>query len=238
MVESPRSGDGWDDWRGGSTVRTLAAFSIVLAFAGCADRPLAGDPGSSVPDVAEIVCEADGSTRVLTPEAVVQADGVHVHLVSRLDEPAEMLGLGRDVDPGETDWVSLTAPGRVDVGCNPFSRHGTGEVPPTTPMEVLDPDGLYVDGELQCSGTVSNMIGDFAEAPLEGRRVPLVKVRTVIRGLDDDDQVFHVGYPEQADPRVAVRRDGQVVATYQFVTFDGDEWIVASNQICASSGLL
>jgi hypothetical protein len=62
--------------------------------------------------------------------------------VSHLDEPAEIIDLGHDVEPGETEWVSHTPPGTVETACNPFSQHGSGEAPPTTPVEILDPDGL------------------------------------------------------------------------------------------------
>jgi hypothetical protein len=222
-------------------LRTLAAM-LVLSVS-CADPPAreAGPPNAvpnDVPDVAEIVCEADGSTIVRTPQVLVQPDGVHVHVVSRLDEPAQIVGLGNDVDSGETDYVTPhVAPGPVGVACYPFSLHETLQDPPTEPIEILDPSGFYVDGEVQCSGTISSMIGDFAEPPIEGMRVPLETARAAIRGLDNDDQVFHVGYPEQPDPSVAVRRDGQLVATFSVVTFDGYEWVIASSSICGSSGL-
>jgi hypothetical protein len=218
-------------------VRILAAFWTALALASCADRAPSAGPGSNVPDVAEVVCEADGSTAVLTPRVAVQPDGVHLHVVNHLDETASMNGFGFDVDAGETTYVAVRPPGVVNEACWPFSLHGTDEEPQSTPMEVIDPEGLFVRGELQCSGTASNMIGDFAEAPIEGGRVPLEKARQAFHGIVEDDEIFHVGYPEQADPSVAVRRDGQIVATYQFVTFDGDAWIVASSQICSSSGL-
>ena len=205
-------------------------------MAACADSPK--EATADTPGVAEVVCESDGSTTVLTPEVVVQPDGIHVHLVSHLDEPAEIIGLGHDVEPGETEWVSHTPPGTVETACNPFSQHGpNGEQPDILPLEVLDPDGIFVKGEIQCSGTSSAGIGDFAEAPLDVGPVPLGAARAAIRGLDDDDQVLHAGYPEQRDAAVIVRRHSQIVASFGFVTFDGQEWIVEGSQICTSSGL-
>jgi hypothetical protein len=212
-------------------------MALSVLFIACANAPPPGSDPADVPDVAEVVCEADGSTTVRTPEVLVQPDGVHVHVLSRLDEPAQVVGLGRDVDAGETGYVTQVAPGRVAVACYPYSQHETVEDPPTTPMEILDPDGLYTDGDVECSGSMVEMIADFAEPPLEGQRVPLPAVRAEIRGLDDDDEVLHVGYPEQPDARVAVRRDGQVVATFSFVTFDGEEWVIEGSSICESSGL-
>jgi len=215
-----------------------AASALSVVLVACADAPGPGrEEAAGVPDVAEIVCEADGSTTVRTPQVVVQPDGVHVHVLSQLDETASLNGFGFDVDTGETTQVDAQPPGVVEEACWPFSRHGGGDEPPTTPIEILDPHDIYVEGELQCSGTSGHMIGEFAEAPLEGRRVPLEAARSAIRGIDDDDEVFHVGYPEQRDARVAVRRDGQIVATFGFVTFDGNEWVIEDSSICSSADL-
>ncbi len=52
---------------------------------------------------------------------------MHVHLVSHLDETAEIIDLGHDVEPGETRWVSQAPPGTVETACNPFSQHGSDE---------------------------------------------------------------------------------------------------------------
>jgi hypothetical protein len=49
--------------------------------------------------------------------------------------------------------------------------------------------------------------------------------------------VFYVGYPEQPEARIGVRRDGQIVATFSFVTFDGEGWVIEGSSICSSSGL-
>lgn len=222
-----------------SVSRSIVVATLCVLAAACADPlgPAEGSATSGLPTVAEIVCGADGSTEVRTPQVAVQPDGLHVHVLSRLDEPAQLVGLGRDVDPGETDYVTPVPPGRVGAACYPYSQHDTLQDPPTTPMEILDPEGLYVDGEIQCSGQMSSMISDFMEPPLEGVRVPIELARETIRGLDDDDQVFHVGYPEEPDAHVAVRRDGQVVATFSFVTFDGEEWVIEGSSICVSSGL-
>jgi len=218
-------------------VRPLTMAPIVFLFAACANAPVQGSDPDDVPNVAEIVCEADGSTTIRTPQVVVQPDGVHVHAVSHLDEPAELVGLGRDVDPGDTRWVSTIAPGRVEVGCNPFSDHGAGNDPVTRPVELLDPDGLYAEGEVECSGSASVTIADFFEQPMDAGPVPLDVARESIRRLEPTDEVLHVGYPEQDTAGVAVRREGVVVATFSFVTFDGEEWVIEGSEICSSSGL-
>ena len=143
-----------------------------------------------------------------------------------------------DVEPGETTSVSMVAPGKVDAGCYPYSEHDPGGAEPDkAPVEVLDPDGLYVQGQVECSGEASSMIADFFRRPLDAGPVPLDVARETIRGLLPSDDVLHLGYPEQGGRQIGVRRDGVIVATFDFVTFDGDEWQIASNYICSSSGL-
>jgi len=215
-----------------------------MMLVACADPPSPGDQGplygqpASTPDVAEIVCESDGSSTVRTPEVVVQPDGIHVHVVSHLDEPAEIVGLfGQDVEPGVTDFVSVIAPGRVDAGCFPYSQHEDPDSLVTSPIEVLDPQRRYVDGQIQCVGTSWGSVSDFAEPPIDAGPVPLDVARATIKGLLPDDEVLYTGYPEQAERTVAVRRVGEVVATFDFVTFDGEAWSVAGSTGCSSSGL-
>ena len=216
-------------------VMPILAGSVLLV--GCAETAVVG-PGDEGPaTVAEVVCEADGSTTVLTPEILAQADGVHVHAVSDLDEPASVGSLGFDVDPGEKDWVSHAAPGSVDAACYAYSDHDSGEEPPAAPVEILDPEGFYVDGEIHSAGEMSSSIGEFAEVPMDAGPVPLEDARERIQGLDEDDEVLHAGYPEQSDSWVIVRRDLQVVASFSFVTFDGKDWVVEGSTICESSGI-
>jgi hypothetical protein len=220
----------------------LAAVILSVVLVGCADAPppvpeRPANDSAGAPDVAEIVCEADGSTTVRTPQVVVQPDGVHVRILSRLDEPASINGFGFDVDHGERTHVAGIAPGVIRTACWPFSQHGTGEEPPTSPIEVLDPGGTFVSGELDCAGMASSMIADFMEAPLDAGPVPLDEARRRITGLQPEDALVHTGYPEDDDPGVAVRRDGEVVATFGFVTFDGERWSIAGATICESSGI-
>jgi hypothetical protein len=161
-----------------------------------------------------------------------------VRVVSRLDEPASVGEFRMDVERGETTLVSTVAPGKVDAGCYPYSEHDPGGAEPEkAPVEVLDPDGLYVQGQVECSGEASSLIADFFERPLDAGPVPLEVARERIRGLLPGDEVLHLGYPEQGGRQIGVRRDGVIVATFDFITFDGDKWQIASNYICSSSGL-
>lgn len=216
---------------------------VLLAVVACADPPAPGEEGppnavpEGVPDVAEIVCEADGTTTVRTPQVVVQRDGIHVSVVSRLDEPASVGLFGRDVEPGRAEFVSARPPGQVNGACYPFSQHGTGEEPPTSTIEVLDPEGIYVSGEIACTGTSVAGTADFAELPIDAGPVPLDTARAAIIGVRPTDEVLYTGYPEQRDPAVAVRRDDAIVARFSFITMNGERWFVAGSHVCESSGL-
>jgi hypothetical protein len=214
--------------------------TVLVLFVACADPPAPGEEGppnvpAVVPDVAEIVCEADGSTTVRTPQVVVQPDGIHVHVVNRLDEPASVNGFGFDIDEGDTTHVTGRAPAVIQTACWPFSQH-SGEEPTTTPLEVLDPEGIYVDGEIECTGMASSMVADFSEAPIDDATIPLDAARAAIEGLEESDEVSYAGYPAQRGPVIVVREE-RVVASFGFSTFDREHWVVASATICESSGL-
>lgn len=212
--------------------------AIVLAGAACADAPRPS-PGvvPDHPDVARIVCEADGSTIVSTSTVLVQPDGVHVRVESHLDEPASVNGWGFDVDPGRSAWVMTGPPGLVQTACWPYSDHDSGEEPPPTPVEVLDPDGLYVDPEVDCTGQVGTYIADYgAPGPDFDVRIPLEEAREEIRGLRSTDQLVHGGYPEAVPAPVLVVRDGGVVASFSFAQTERG-WTSPGGTICGDADL-
>jgi hypothetical protein len=111
--------------------------------------------------------------------------------------------------------------------------------PATSPIEILDPDGLYLEGGLECGFLSSEwgMTGDFAEAPLEEGVVPLSEARASIDGLQLEDEVRYAGYPSSRDRNVVVVRDGDVIASFEFVTFDGEDWVAAGASGCDGSGV-
>jgi hypothetical protein len=223
-------------------VGRLLAVTLLVVTAACADEPRPPQhqstrASSGIPNVAEIVCEADGSTTVETPEVLVQADGIHVHVVNHLNEPASVGAFGLDAEPGETDFVSVAAPGSVDAACYPYSEHSGGEEPAAQPVSVLDPEGTYVGGELKCSGTSTGTINDFFRPSLEVGPVPLGDARAAIKGLQAGDELIRTGYPKQPHRGIVVSREGVLVASFSFVTFDGEEWLVEGSNICSSSGL-
>ena len=166
---------------------------------------------------------------------MARPDGVHVRVVSDLDEPASVNGLGMDVEQGASDWVLGLAQGPTNVACWPFSKHG-GEEPPTTRLLVHDPRALWVSGELDCQGGEAwSQIADFAHAPRDDEPT-LEEARGAIEGLRDDDELRFAGYPE--DPgSVLVIRHGCVVGSFGLVRFrDDGAWGVAGATACADAG--
>lgn len=220
---------------------TVALALLIGSATACADAPRAGqlsDDGSAdLRSVAVIECLADGSTSVVTPNVLVRPDGVHVKVVSHLDEPASINGWGFDVDPGTSRHVSGKAPGTIETACWPFSEHGSGVEPRTLPIEVLDPDDTYVDGEVACDGNAMSWIADYFTAPdREAGRVPLDVARAGLRGVEADDEIRYAGYPAAEDPGVVVVRDGVVVASVSFARFDG-EWSSPGGTICEDADI-
>jgi len=229
------------------TMRTSALLVTALLLGACAESSPAAHSreGESTPTVARIVCQADGSTSVLTPEVLAQPDGVHLVVESRLDEPASLIGgFGFDVDPGVSEWTLQTGPGDLAVACWPFSDHGSGEEPDTLPLQVLDPDGLYIaPAELECSnGMQWTTIMDFIDMTTGISDDPVDAVRQSLRGLQAGDVVslHRSGYPEadtQGHGTVVVSRDGRAVALIGLSLADDGRWLLNGGQGCANSGV-
>jgi hypothetical protein len=211
-------------------------FLATVVLVACANQEPPTRDGSTAPARAEINCLADGSTDLSTSSVRAQPDGVHVLVRSQLDEPASVNGLGVDVSPGNRSDVLSIEPGTLDVACWPFSEHDSAE-PRTTPLEIVDPDDLYVDPELDCGGgMVASTISDFiAPGPKEGV-IPLEEARREIGGLSPDDQVIYGGYPEQRARPVLVVRDHAVIASISF-GLSGSDWVHMGSSVCDESGL-
>ena len=218
------------------------AAALVAGSVSCAASASGGQqngsPDPPVPQVVAITCLPDGSIRLSTDRVLARSDGVHMELVNRVDEPTSVNGLGMDLGANEErDLVSGIAPGIVELACWPFSEHGGGDEPATTPLEVLDPDGLFVSGDVECDGVMSNSIADFVAAPDDRGPPPIDVARGLIDGLLTTDEVRYAGYPD-GPGAVIVVRDGEVVASYSIVHFaENDRWVVEGSSICGSSGL-
>ncbi|MGH2700923.1 MAG: META domain-containing protein [Actinomycetota bacterium] len=187
---------------------------------------------------AEIVCQRDGSTDLLTPSVDAQADGVHLQVDNRTGEGVSMNGLGWDFSEGTSEAVLSVAPGKVEIACWPYSQHD-GQEPSRTPLEVTDSGSYWVPPELECpkGDPVGSVTSDFAGgAPgLEGEPVELV--RQEVSGLRPSDILEAAGYPEQEQPAVRIVRDGDVVGVAGLTLTGEGGYLFGSFESCSSAGL-
>jgi hypothetical protein len=190
---------------------TVAALLFaVIALGACADgstsRVFVG-PWTPAPDIAtraQLTCATGGTAALSTDTLQPQPDGVHIKVTNELDEPVSVAGF--DADPGTTNFVFTGGPGTMELMCWPFSEHSSGEEPDRLSLEVVDPLGLHVDGELPCE-IESHTISEYFEAPVDEGPPPLDVARRVIEGLLPDDVLRVGGYPEQEGGSVIVVRD-------------------------------
>lgn len=211
--------------------------ALGLLGAACANEPNEAAPtGPSATSTARIVCEADGSTTLLTPQVQVRPDGFTLRVKSDLDEPASINGFGVDVDPGVTRSVETTPPGSVEVACWPFSEHGSDE-PSTQTLTINDPEDLYVSAELGCppgDGGSWSEIFDYA-SPVKGSyATPIDAAASHLRSLEPRDELRQAGYPEQQSGPVIVVRDANVVASVGVSLAKNGKWYVVGASGCSS----
>jgi hypothetical protein len=131
-----------------------------------------------------------------------------------------------------TAFVATIQPGTYEIGC--------GGAP--VAFEVVDPNGLYVSGDLACgdagnSGTVGAI--DYAPGALGMRGSPVQVARKALRGLRAGDLVERAGYPETTETSaVRVVRESRTVAVLGFETDGHEGWLLTSTQACHSTGLV
>ena len=219
---------------------TIAVFALA-ACGRLSEEPAARD-GESIPEVARITCEADGTTSVSTSEVLAQPDGIHVVVLNQLDEPASLTGgfANFDVSPGSSDWVLQTAPGDHGVACWPFSEHGLGELSHSIPIAVRDPTRMYVPpADLECDGEMqwfSHL--DYAR-PVEGVAPdPVDAVRRSVETLAAGDvlSLARSGYPEaqnEGTARVLLNRDARTVVIFSLMQGDDGGWVISAADGCA-----
>jgi hypothetical protein len=220
----------------------------VASVTGAGGEP--GSPGSyldpsvsaepTTPDVALARCTADGGTELLTPEVLVQPDGVHVRVANDNNVLMYLLGLPggaeSDVPPGETVEVvwRRVVPGEVGVVCYPESEPDQGNRP-LQALEVLDPGGLYAPVRLECvTGGAGSLIVDFIDTPGGDTRDPSQRIAEDLKGLRPDDVVRTGGYPEAPDRTVLVIREGLVIGVYEFVAADIG-WNFSGSSTCTDA---
>jgi hypothetical protein len=213
----------------GYTIVSIAAVPVSFVNAHAEPTPSV-EPIAS--PTAEVTC--DGSaTNVLTPRVAAQPDGVHIVVTntSSVDLSLQIEGVGGDnADVGEHELVWPLAPGPVRVRCldptaDAGSEGGYGS------LEVVDPDGVYVSPELECSNAVTMFVDDFGEG-VGDHDDPADVARAHLTGLADDDVVERAGYPDSPEPVIRIVRDGVVVGRLDLFPDSQGGWLLSSLERC------
>lgn len=202
------------------------------------DQPGSSGSDDSAPGLAEIVCRRDGSTELLTPSVDARADGVHVRVENQSGEDVSMNGLGGDFRQGVSEAALSVPPGRVEVACWPYSRHG-GPEPSTTPLEVTDSQSHWVRFELECpqDDLIGSSISDYAGGSTGKKGDPVDIVRQAVKGLASSDVLERARYPEQANPVVRIIREGDMVGVAGLTLTEEGGYLLESFSSCPSADL-
>ena len=221
------------------TLAALIALAVLLVACGSPQRPAPASgprPPEAAPEILEVVCRADGTTELKTDRVQAMPDGVHIRVDNRAGEDVSLGGI--DFPEGVGERVERFEPGRQEVACWPFSRHESPE-PEPLPIQVLDPEGYWRSSELECApGEMESAvtIDYFAEA--KGKRGdPEEITRKTVTGLESGDEILTVGYPDAENRKIAIVRDGKMIAVFSYWPAQKDSWLVGDYSTCESSGI-
>lgn len=198
----------------------ISAATTALVVDAFSNEPQNGPvPAATVdlPKVLTITC-AGRQTSADTSLVAAQAEGVHVRLIGGA-RPARLAFRG----PEQSRYAALLTgdrgvvippPGAWRVVCTgttrPRESGGGAEV------EVIDQDGLWVDGTMACElsdlchgiGTLRNGDGDDT----------IASIRRSVPGIEPGDVIERSGYPEAVEldgsvERYRVVRDGRTIGS-------------------------
>lgn len=221
---------------------TVGLIGAVLLVAGCGSEPEPAGRASDGPPVVNelaVTCAEDGSTEVADSEVTVQEGGLRVRMDNQTGEPVSMNGLGWDFSKGVSTEILPVPPGPIEIACWPYSQHEGGDEPPTIGISVLDPNGLWVNPELECVvGPESNAIFDHFFASPGEKGDPVEIARGVLHDLENDDVVERAGYPDEKQ-RVTVRvqREGKTVAAVYLDLADNGGYLLGGANLCDATGI-
>jgi len=122
-------------------------------------------------------------------------------------------------------------PGPVTAGCDdPATEPRLGE-----PLEIVDPEGLWVSTALPCQDQFSQAI-DYIQGAEGESSEPLEVARTAMEGMavEPGDVFEPAGYPEAEAPQVRVVRDGAPIAVVGLFSDGGGKWLVGTITACSS----
>jgi hypothetical protein len=228
----------------------VPALVAALGLAACGAGPDSGAepaaptesseaPEAALPDVARIVCAADGA-QVETSAVKPRPDGVHVEFVNEtgsdlaysIEDPSGSSGMGANVPAGGATEILDLRPGTVSVACEEASTEGSGGA--GAPLEIVDRDGLWIPADLACGETFTSMILDYA-AGSKGEADPHAAAQKALEQYaKPGDVVEPAGYPEAATRHYRLTRAGEVQATVDLFDDGAGGWLPNIVSGCAS----
>jgi hypothetical protein len=220
----------------------VLALAAVLGLAACGSNespeatPEAKGEPAPLPNIARIVCKAGGPPLIETPAVKPQRDGVHLEVVNETGADLSLVlpTMGTGVPVGTSTQIVDLGPGELTVACAAPETLGDGE-PPSTPLEVVDQDGVWVSDLLDCPEQFSQVIDYELDARGETSD-PLEAARKAVEGygLEPDDVFERAGYPAGDDARVRLVRNGESLAVVFLVDDGAGKWLVGGVNGCSS----
>jgi hypothetical protein len=222
------------------------ALVAILGLSACGAGEEAGsgsttsEPEPALPGTARVVCTATG-IRVETPTVAPQPGGIHFEIVNETDTERSFslsgadTGLGFGAPPGTTEQVVDLGSGALTVGCgDPATGPGPGPGP-GEPIEIVDPDGIWVSTQLSCPQQFSS-VADYIQGAQGETSDPLEAARKALEGygLEPDDVFEPAGYPEAEVPKVRLVRDGEPLAVVDLLDDGSGKWLVSTVTGCSS----
>ncbi len=219
----------------------LAIWAAVVAACGGSEDPSAAGPNPTIPNNVparlDIVCHGDGSTELINEEVRASADGVHIQVDNRADEFVSLNGTGLDFSEGVTEQVARSAPGELKVACWPGSKH-TDPEPKRLVIQIHDPEDYWTPSELECPDQlIVSAVLDYISGPVGTKGDPEEIAREKVNGIEADDEIITVGYPEAEYRELAVKRDGETIALLSYSPAQEGSWLLGGYSACDSAGI-
>ena len=106
---------------------------------------------------------------------------------------------------------------------------------PGEPLQVVDPEGLWVSTELPCGEQFSS-VADYIQGAEGETSDPLEAARKAVEGygLEPDDVFEPAGYPEAEVPKIRLVRAGVPLAVVDLLDDGKGKWLVGTITGCSS----
>lgn len=217
----------------GYTIESIAA--VPVRFVAPGEGPPSGTPS---PEVLRVSC--DRRTIEASSEAMALPAGIHAVVENTSGAPLFFQFApsrtgpwgGTELQPGSTELALQAPPGIMTIKC-----WADGEATDEIQVDVRDPQGLFVPGDLACPGepVLASTISSAPWHDTEESPEPIEFVRSRIDGLLPSDVVERAGYPGPPTPAVRLMRDGAVVGSFELFLENG-EWRVGGSW-CGGLGI-